>query len=76
MAPSSIYSLIEKAKQQQLSPNILQKGGNTSEGSKFSFASNLTNLNKHMEPRPKRALIRVEPTLYPEILHTPELFTP
>lgn len=61
LAQNSIYSLIERAKQQGvLSPNLHQKTNN-----EFKFAS-----------RGKRALISVEPTLDPGLLQTPELFTP
>ena len=68
MAQNSIYSLIEKAKQQQgvLSPNLIQKTTKLDEAkdAQFSFANNLSNLNRKMEvhqPKAKRPFLQLKP---------------
>ena len=91
MAQNSIYSLIEKAKQQQsiLSPNLNTAKAklDLSEKSKFSFASNLNNLNRKitaqqfshskkvqlLQVSKPSVEIRQEDPISPEL---PELFTP
>ena len=55
MAQNSIYSLIEKAKQQQavLSPIIATKSKLEPVGKpQFSFASNLNNINRKITEQP------------------------